>query len=163
MWCTSPKNGEFAWPRIRGQISASHLPVVLPPNMAVDSKQIPVNPKKTGIHAWCNGRWLVCVGKNGMTGEADINVGSKLMAIEPERLNLHVSKRDAKSTAFVMCDLNGYDMRGTVVGLAGPGKNYPARLLFGVVVRGLAGDDDVVDVALAEACVGDTDEARVGL
>ena len=32
-----------------------------------------------------------------------------------------------------------------------------------MVVGGFAGDDDVVDVALAEAGVGDADEARVGL
>src|ERR1700733_15701101 len=35
----------------------------------------------------------------------------------------------------------------------------PPRLLFDMIVGGLAGDDDVVDVAFAESSAGDADEA----
>jgi hypothetical protein len=37
------------------------------------------------------------------------------------------------------------------------------RVLLCVVVGGLAGDDDVVDVALSKAGVGDADEVGVGV
>jgi hypothetical protein len=88
--------------------------------MAVDSKQITVNPKKTGIHAWRNGRWLVCVGKNGMTGEADIGIGSKLMAIEPDGSTCTQASEMPNRTAFIMCDLICYDMPGIDAGMVAP-------------------------------------------
>ena len=47
-------------------------------------------------------------------------------------------------TVFVICDFFSYQNRHGCPG----GKNYPgsAGVLFRVVVRGFAGDDDVVDV-----------------